>query len=466
MIQLAAPASCRCSDTPESLSPSHSKSIGQSAFWSNHVSEAKSSESSESALPLKGLLIQKAKKTDPNRDLWHAIAQEISRLRDSRNRVACSSIRFNSASGIWPCNSSHTAKAARTSVCRRSVTACSLVKEPFSMRVSIKPPCSTIPKAANCPLISGSLVGNRSNCSGVAISSLPVEVVALVVVPEALAVQWAHLEAFLISEHRLAVVGLAFQPLFSGGGGGGVGGTVGTLGNFPVLSSLSGRGGSGAGGWSRRSDIINLSYLKLALGKSTRSSSSLSRSTRAIQDFTLGNCGACFSASNHLSVSSSKLFSTGPSSASCLNPYHTLTSRIYTVSSSNDTLRNLCSFFRNGMYGRATATTCATPITMAQILLCCCHNDHAATLAEVQRANPIDKIRSYSSALRAHSQAYNALNFTSTSRYQIRSRREPDSMGSDKLFIPIFCFLIVVVCFVISGLPFDLFEWWSNRRKR
>jgi hypothetical protein len=105
----------------------------------------------------------KSKKTDPHRDLRHAIAQKISRLKLSRNRVACSSIRRSSLSGIWPCSSSQTAKAAFTSVCRRSVIACSLVSEPLASRASSRPP-STIPKAASWPLISGSLLGKRSSC--------------------------------------------------------------------------------------------------------------------------------------------------------------------------------------------------------------------------------------------------------------------------------------------------------------
>ena len=71
--------------------------------------------------------------------------------------------RFNSLSGILPCSSSQIAKAAFTSISRRSVTACSLVKEPLAMSVSIRPR-STTAKAASWPLISGSLVGNKSNC--------------------------------------------------------------------------------------------------------------------------------------------------------------------------------------------------------------------------------------------------------------------------------------------------------------
>jgi hypothetical protein len=99
-------------------------------------------------------------------------------------------------------------------------------------------------------------------------------------------------------------------------------------------------------------------------------------------------------------------------------------------------------------------------------LLYCCQIDHAATVADVPSASVTDRTRSHISAFRAHSQAYRALNLTSTSLYQIRSLRGPSSMDSDKLFIPIFCLLIAVVCFVLSGLPFDLLEWWMNRRKR
>lgn len=92
-------------------------------------------------------------------------SQEISRRKPSRNLLACSSILRRSASGISPCSPSQIAKALFRSECRRSVCACSCDKEPFAIRSSIRPRNST-PNTASWPLISGSLVGNKSSCFG------------------------------------------------------------------------------------------------------------------------------------------------------------------------------------------------------------------------------------------------------------------------------------------------------------
>src|ERR1044072_1176940 len=82
-----------------------------------------------------------------------------------KNRVACSSIRRSSASGISPCNSSQMANALLMSEWLRSVLTCSAVKEPFAMRASIKRLITTA-KPSSGPFTSGSLVGNSSRCFG------------------------------------------------------------------------------------------------------------------------------------------------------------------------------------------------------------------------------------------------------------------------------------------------------------
>lgn len=258
------------------------------------------------------------------------------------------------------------------------------------------------------------------------------------------------------------VFGQACQPFLPvGGGGGGIDGAVGIL-PEPDLSSR--RGGGGGGGMSLRSDIISLPYSQLIVGKSILNAESFSALMRIIQRLVFGNCGPCFSISNSLRLSSSKRLAAATESPGFFSRlYHNCSYLRYKASSSNDTLRYFASFFRNGKYGRATSSIWETPMMTAQTVLCRCQNDHAATLADVQKASPTDSTRSYWSAFLAHSHAYKALNLTSASLYQILVLR---GVSVDKLIIPIFCLGVVVVCFFISGLPFDLLQWWSNRRNR
>lgn len=81
----------------------------------------------------------------------------------SKNRVACSCIRFRSSLGVPAGASFQTANTVLISEWVRRVIACSRVSWPLVTRASIRPRKTTA-SATSSPFISGSLVGNKSNC--------------------------------------------------------------------------------------------------------------------------------------------------------------------------------------------------------------------------------------------------------------------------------------------------------------
>lgn len=308
------------------------------------------------------------------------------------------------------------------------------------MRASSKPRRITA-KAASWPLISGSLVGNKSSWfakSPYDLSATSFRQAASVVAGLVVAV----LEPSECSEPSLIlccqvvivdlVSGQASLLLLSnqslGDGGGGGGGMFGMLGTFPVRvwSGCSG-GRCGGGGSCLGSRGIKSSPYE----KSRLSTLSAFDCARLSQRCTSGQRTPHFSSSfsfarRLLEVSLAVASSIVPSFKS----YHSLSHSKYSVSYSHDIFINSFSFLKKGKNSSPICAIWLTAIIAAQIVVCSLQIVQVATLENEISAKPNAKQRPIRSDCLEHSEVYRALNLMLARFFQIRVRVGDKGVGA------------------------------------
>lgn len=301
------------------------------------------------------------------------------------------------------------------------------------MRASINPRISTA-KAASWPLISGSLLGNKSSwfdkslydLSAISFPQAAASAVAGLV--EALRAPSECSEPSLILCCQVVMADLASgrawllllidQSLGRGGGGGA--GMFGIFGTFPVLveSGCSGRGGDGGGSGLGSRGIKSSPYEKSRL-----STLSASDCARLSQRFTLGQRTPHFSSSfsfarKLLEVTLAVVSSIVPSFKS----YHSRSHSKYSVSYSQDIFINSFSFLKKGKNSSPTCAIWLIAIIAAQIIVCSFQIVQVATVENEISAKPNAKQRPIRSDCLEHSDVYRALNLMLARFFQMRVR--------------------------------------------